>query len=934
MNTKVIKKFILAITVLSIVVSPFLFIQPAYATVSPTNWNHVIPFTITDTSGVARTNLPVTITYDVNGRIVVRGLSNATFTNTYMDSSGSVSNNPIGSGTATKYLGATSNITVIIPSLPAYGSVTTNLYTGYSPSQSSFPIILGHNGFITTSDTTVLELLGNGAVSFNNIYVDTTQNTTIFEKAGAIGAYTVKTPTTANVSLRMVGVGTPTVYPYVSANKTGKGTADNFTITLPTGTALNDLLILTVDSFLAGGAVTYTTPSGWTLLSSATYDSIGIPRNRNSIYYKIATSTSSFLFDMSASAEYTYIIMRIPTGYYSGVPVAGVAFTTDAGNPDPPNLVSGFGAVKTMYLALGAVPSLALPPPAGYTGNISIKGATSAVGAAYKQVTAASENPGIFNVGGGQPCAAQTLAIKGYATLEVSYAVASGEKTNLTCSVNSTSGNLTLWINGVPLASKTRSSSNVTNSSNPYIFGSGFPYADSISITVNGTRQLYYAPNALISGTTLPDRETTNGLQNGAITWGTNSGITVTGGDIMTSLSATVVGTNSAQFQASLDYMGTFTANVTISFEYGMTTSYSAGTIGGLIVSSIQTYTLPVTGLQPNTTYHYRAIAQRGSVFAYGADVSFTTLGSSASGGSTNPTINDVNIFRNYTAPGDGSVLLVVDLSCSYPPYYPNSNPSQYFQVDLVATNNVSILGATPVRLWGERPLAIYFRPSFVTSNITWGSAYYVKLVSTAANVTVSYHLTSNNWKGYDLSVLDKFCISTAKSMELSDGVATGTYVVNTTGQGEQISDSAGSFFTVGIPSIGDIRPNLFTTSQTQATPVAGGASNSWDKGDLDPAGWRSYVGAVIAGDIDTMAIPFGINGKDFAAGLVMIAIIGAMILVVSSTGGFGALGSVLLAVPLLWLGVWFRMVPIAALIFAVLFFGLFAIRQFIIKPL
>jgi len=108
-------------------------------------YNHIIPFTITDTSGVARTQLPVIITYDVDGRLVAYGLVNATATDTYVDSSGA-SNSPVGSGTAYDYLMATDNITVVIPSLPAYGSYTINLYTGYAPVQTAFPVITGGRG--------------------------------------------------------------------------------------------------------------------------------------------------------------------------------------------------------------------------------------------------------------------------------------------------------------------------------------------------------------------------------------------------------------------------------------------------------------------------------------------------------------------------------------------------------------------------------------------------------------------------------------------------------------------------------------------------------------------------------------------------------------------------------------------------------------------
>lgn len=47
-------------------------------------------------------------------------------------------------------------------------------------------------------------------------------------------------------------------------------------------------------------------------------------------------------------------------------------------------------------------------------------------------------------------------------------------------------------------------------------------YADYIEEYVSGTRELYFKPNAMIVGTTLPDREATGGVNNGTFTWGTN----------------------------------------------------------------------------------------------------------------------------------------------------------------------------------------------------------------------------------------------------------------------------------------------------------------------------------------------------------------------------------------------------------------------------
>jgi hypothetical protein len=81
------------------------------------------------------------------------------------------------------------------------------------------------------------------------------------------------------------------------------------------------------------------------------------------------------------------------------------------------------------------------------------------------------------------------------------------------------------------------------------------------------------------------------------------------------------------------------------SFQYGTSTSYGAEAPCAQTVvgteSSPTTVTAALTGLTPETTYHYRAIASNGNGTSYGVDETFTTLAASSGGGSkatTTPT--------------------------------------------------------------------------------------------------------------------------------------------------------------------------------------------------------------------------------------------------------------------------------------------------------
>lgn len=97
--------------------------------------------------------------------------------------------------------------------------------------------------------------------------------------------------------------------------------------------------------------------------------------------------------------------------------------------------------------------------------------------------------------------------------------VPSGENT-ITLSADST--NLTLTVDGIGSDTITLGGVATTNTTTDWVWmlSSSTLYADNITVSIGGTRQLYYCPQTMIIGTVLPDRE--GGDQNGVITWGSN----------------------------------------------------------------------------------------------------------------------------------------------------------------------------------------------------------------------------------------------------------------------------------------------------------------------------------------------------------------------------------------------------------------------------
>ncbi len=93
--------------------------------------------------------------------------------------------------------------------------------------------------------------------------------------------------------------------------------------------------------------------------------------------------------------------------------------------------------------------------------------------------------------------------------------------------------------------------------------------------------------------------------------------------------SATDVTTNSATPNGDLTSMGT-ASSVDVSFEYGLTTSYGYETTPQTLTVT-GPFSAPISGLDPNTTYHFKAKAV-GHGTRYGDDMTFTTLAEVAAG--------------------------------------------------------------------------------------------------------------------------------------------------------------------------------------------------------------------------------------------------------------------------------------------------------------
>ncbi len=869
--------------------------------------------TVTDNSGTTRNNVPALLSGISGATYITSGYINIDGTDTAM-----TDNN---TGDNRTYMMDTVQSALIVPNLPAYGSVAYQLLMGTSVNQTGFPIITGSSGNLSVVDSPNLEPSSNFSIEMTDAYIDTT--------AGA-NKYLVNHYDVTNGGLQLY------ISPTTSGTIIGKVStptaSSNVTIVaVPSGEHDIDFSyyhsILKSEDFewdvdgdslaTSGGSVTWSVTAAGT--SRAEIDTAQFyAGTRSGRLYRDGANNPSASFVQTGGD--TYIIeFRVRKDADSSFGIQhgnGTKFITVVLEADEDIVFLDSGSA---YVDTGA--------------NVAIN-TWYLVGIANINFTAGTYDIYLDN----------SLIYSG-ATMTPGASIA-----NIIYFVN-TAGTSETWIDDVeiymPLLEIDAGTGivmsaivlvpSIPNSTSNWTIGS-FNYMTSYTETVNSTLRAWYQPT-VIPTATIPDRSTDATDNPATINWGTNSGLTITYGAVTNAPSVQTndvsYSSTTATFYGTALSLGTY-GFVSCGFEWGEGTgsTYSNSKTQQVEMTTVGNFAVSVTGLSPNTTYHFRAFMEYLPLsFVYGSDREFTTL--PVAGSSTTLTIKSAKMFNNYNTSGD--MLLVAEIMNNYTYLYPDQSPREHFQLQLVDTNNTTILGASSIINWGDRPESIWFSPAFVTANLTQGSAYYVKVIGDeqSGNATAIYQLIPNttintDWKGSDLTRLDDWGIGVANNMGLTDQSNKDYYITYPTNQLAVINDLGKGYFTSGISNIGNVRPYLFATQEYQITPIEGTASSAW--GSL--TAWETFVGSAIVDDVTIIAVPFGVTGKDLLAGILILVILGCVMFVVSNTGGFGALGAVLIATPILWLGTYFSIMPVALIVLMVIFFGMFAIRQFVIKTL
>jgi hypothetical protein len=260
-------------------------------------------------------------------------------------------------------------------------------------------------------------------------------------------------------------------------------------------------------------------------------------------------------------------------------------------------------------------------------------------------------------------------------------------------------------------------------------------------------------------------------------------------------------------------------------------------------------------------------------------------------------------VFSGYAETDD--MLFVMQYYNVYVPYYPNADSNYYFTLQLRSANGATIIAQTTCRQWGYKPGAIYLSAASA-SGLTEGTAYRLYVYGSSSEQPLAYYtLTSSDWRGTDLSLLDTWVITQARSMEVYYDVD----LTITTSEAEELNEEGGVIFASGIPGLQYIRPDLFST----VISIPGYDPEDWTDSWEGAATWQEMVGTSVAAAFTSVGEIFGVSGRNIGAYLILIAYLAlSLTVVIRGQGGGSATVAGILAIPFIMLGVWLHLIDFA----------------------
>ena len=276
--------------------------------------------------------------------------------------------------------------------------------------------------------------------------------------------------------------------------------------------------------------------------------------------------------------------------------------------------------------------------------------------------------------------------------------------------------------------------------------------------------------------------------------------------------------------------------------------------------------------------------------------------------------IDGANVYTGYI--DDNDWLIVVKYKNVLEPYYGNDTSQNAFLLQLVDEDNTTIIAQVPLASWGYRPGSIYLSAD-TAATLEWGADYVIKMNGTANETW--YNLTTGDWRGSNLAILDDWCLALATSMGTYDNT---NYTAMTTEKGLVLNEEGGVIFVVGIPVLNVVRPNLFQVVVSDIPHEEKTAT--WAFWSTLPT-WDEAVGPELASILNSTGELVSVDGQ--TVGMLLIFVFWAAIATTAFAVGHGTAGMAL-SLPILALGTYFQFIPFAVMGVAIAVVVVLVIRE------
>lgn len=250
-------------------------------------------------------------------------------------------------------------------------------------------------------------------------------------------------------------------------------------------------------------------------------------------------------------------------------------------------------------------------------------------------------------------------------------------------------------------------------------------------------------------------------------------------------------------------------------------------------------------------------------------------------------------VFSGYISTGDWLIALTYDNK--YTPYYPTGTVADYFYIQLL--DGAVIKAQTSCLAWGYRPASIYLSKA-LADTLEWGAAdYTIRLYGDFGDNPYSdYLLVAADWRGAVDPFLDAWVIREANTIGDDIGI---DLTITIADKGEVLNALGHIIFSIGIPELNVVRPELFEMVTQQPEYEEEDYTHELQEETV----WTTRVGVQIAETLTDAGNLIGLDGDEFGGIITFIAFI--IVVSLLTLGGHLVIG-LGMGYPILLAGAWF----------------------------